>query len=170
MDLTIHDVFRTVSGRVARLTRLDDGSQDLYVPAELSAIWRRQLDAPLDVDLASQLRDAGTTFTAASSTADRPPHTFRELLQHPAPPLALLKLAKDFAKLHARSRTGVLPRDIALTLYHACIAAALTRCNQRITTLDDQQLRHGLNWALAHPWLDEPTRARLQDDLRRLPA
>ena len=51
-----------------------------------------------------------------------------------------------------------MPRDIATMLYFACAAAALVRCGERITRLDDTKLREGLEWAIAQSWLDGTSR------------
>jgi hypothetical protein len=126
-----------------------------------TGVWRdlaSAIDAPLEFDLNTRIREATTTYAEASATTLTPPKTFRELLTGPHPPIELLKLAKDFAKTHAKADNGPLPRDIATMLYFANVAVALVRYGERITKLDDDKLRKGVEWAIAQSWLDETSR------------
>ena len=164
--VSIHDIYQTDSRKLEKLARLAEGPEDLCGPEEFSAVWRHQLAAPLEFDLTTAIREAQTTYDAARATAPKPPRTFRDLLQSLAPPIELLKLAKDFAKTHALGRERAVPQPIATALYFACIAAALTRCHERITSLDDDNLCRGLKWAGAQTWLDESTRNLLQEGLQ----
>jgi hypothetical protein len=75
----------------------------------------------------------------------------------------VLRQANDFAKHHRKDQNSPLPREISTMLYYASIAAALTRCGQRITALSDTELCKAIEWAASQPWVDETTRALLQE-------
>ena len=135
-------------GDPARLSRmLAAGGPVVWRQEEVGAVWRHQLSAPLDVDLER------CGVPSASGL------TFGELLHHPRPSAELLRGVKQFAKACKLVGDGPLPGDVAGMLYFASIAVALLRCGQRISALDDDALRTGLQWARAQAWLDEPTRA-----------
>jgi hypothetical protein len=87
--------------------------------------------------------------------------SFSDLFQHPAPPLELLELTKDFAKANMDPVQSSLPTEVAAALYYTCIAAALVRLDTRITRLPDAELRRGLLWTREQPWLDEATKQLL---------
>lgn len=168
--MSIQSVFKADSHSLSSLMNLEEDTQPLWRPDELAAIWRHQLSAPLEFDLSTIGPDAETTLHELESKQPKRPKTFRELLQDPHPPIELLKLAKDFAKTHANSTDGALPQEIATALYYAAISTALVHCNQRITSLTDDQLRKGLSWCMTQPWLDEASRSLAQQALADLPA
>lgn len=144
----MRDIYQSDPHLLSDLMGLD---AQTWQPEELGAIFRHQLQTSLAVDL-------GVTG---------PPNTFGELLQDPRPPLELLIRTKDFGKQHRNDPASPLPHDIATVLYFAGIVAALTRCDQRITQLDDDSLRAGIEWVMALPWLDEPTRALFNEGRNR---
>jgi hypothetical protein len=107
-------------------------------------------------------------YTPGSSRASgpKPNQTFRDLFQHQKPSLGLLREVKDFGKAQRNNPESSLPQEIATLLYHLSIVVALVRCRERITTLSDKQIREGIDWALAEPWVDERTRALFHEALR----
>ena len=149
---------------------LDAGSDDdrIWNPAELEAILKHQLSAPIEVDLVSLERHLAARLRLAASSHGLLLRSFGDLLHHPNPPLELLKLTKDFAKACRLSRGGPLPREIATVLYFASIVAALVRCQRRITRLSDADTRHGVEQCLAQSWLDAATRQLLDEGLKAL--
>jgi hypothetical protein len=84
--------------------------------------------------------------------------SFSDLFHHPAPPLELLELVKDFAKANLDHPESGLPDEIASALYYTSIASALVKLDKRITRLPDADLRRGLTWAREQGWLDGATR------------
>jgi hypothetical protein len=140
---------------LASLIEDDDIGERIWKPSELAAILRHQLTTPLHVDLAG----AAGPLQEAAEARGLVLKSFGDLLQHPQPPIALLKLMKDFAKACRMGRRGSMPREIAAVIYFVSIIAAMTRCSRRITTLDDHALSAAVEWALGQPWLDETTRA-----------
>lgn len=98
----------------------------------------------------------------ARSVEGPPIRSFRDLFQHPKPPIELLDLTRRFAKACRSQGDSPLPAEIATILYLSSIAAALARCGQRITTLDDHAVCNGFDWALEHGGLDALTRRLLE--------
>jgi len=153
---------------LAALMNTSDESSPLWRADELAALFRHQMSAPVLMDLgsfdprtASQLKTLATAQGLLLSS-------FADLFNHPAPPLALLQLVKDFAKANMDHPESGLPREIATTLYFTSIAAALLRLDKRISQLPDAELQRGLRWAQDQKWLDEKTRAVLEGALKKL--
>lgn len=137
--------------------------------ADMAAIWRHQLDAPLLLDLGGLSVGAGATVAsyAQSGGASR---TFGDLIGHPQPPLELLQLAKQFAKAQRYCGQGAFPAETALVIYYASIVLALLRTGRRITEMTDASLRQGIQWALQQAWLDAKTRSLFEEALMALTA
>lgn len=149
---------------------LDSGSDDnrIWNPAELAAILKHQLSAPIQVDLASLEQRLASQLRLSAASQGLLLKSFGDLLHHPNPPVELLKLTKDFAKACRLTREGPLPREIATVLYFASIVVAMLRCRRRITRLADADLRRGVEQCLAQAWLDAPTRQLFEDGLKAL--
>ena len=130
---------------------------------ELGDILRHQLRAPLLFDL-GKLSPAGEVELRHFAQAGGRIENFGDLLHHPAPPVELLSLVKEFGKSGRTGATG-LPQEIATVLYYASIAAALVHHGRRITRMDDKPLRDGLKWAADQPWVDDATRRVLREGL-----
>ena len=141
---------------LARLLNMD-GAPIFMVSAELKAVWRHQLAAPVETDVGTV--DAGMQPGAAAlcKAAVPPVRTFGEVLMHPEPPLELLRTVKTFAKLSRQQARSPIPKEIPTALYYSCIAAALVRCRTRITGMSDAALERGLLWLHALKWLDGDT-------------
>jgi len=115
------------------------------------------LAAPVQLDLAE-----ATAGNSPARTAVFPGiQTFDELLHSPMPPIDLLKSVKEFAKANRDHPASVLPGEIATVLYFASVIVARWRCGEVITTLNDRELRVGIEWAIAEPWVDERTKSLL---------
>ncbi len=146
------------------LCRPADGTADdreLWRPEEFGAVFRHQLAAPLAADLGGLDPGLGDKLAGLRTPDGRPVTTFGDLLRHPAPPVALLDLVKEFAKASRRAGRGHLPAEVATLLYYLAIAVALCRCGCCLTRLDDAALREGFRWARAQPWVDDATRELL---------
>lgn len=94
--------------------------------------------------------------------------SFHDLLQHPHPPLELLRETKDMAKEWHLDPGSPLPPEICLVLYYGSIVAALVRHNERITRLSDDDLRGGASWVIRQPWVDSATRGLFLKGLMHL--
>jgi hypothetical protein len=152
-------------GDASRLAILLDRAREdapRWLTGDLADILAHQLRAPLMFDL--------KTVRPVIEESDREPdplgrpggpeiHSLGELLVHPSPPAALLRLTKEFAKTSDSQPGSALPSEVASLLYFAAIAAALVRLGERITALDDSAIRDGVRWSLAQPWIDSLTRS-----------
>lgn len=150
---------------LARMMGFGTGREPLWEAEELGSILQHQLDAPLGPDLGLVDRSLPDRLPQLAAAGGRPLGTFRDLFVDPRPPLELLELTKRFAKRCRSQEDSALPGEIATVLYFLAIAAALTRCGRRISGLDEPALCHGLDWALAQPWLDATAREICQAGL-----
>ena len=130
---------------LASMLEVDCADGQTWREQELAAVLRHQMGAPLRVDLGT--RDDETAAT------------FHDLLHHPAPPIELLVLANDFAKACRTGPRSALPKEVAAVIYFAAIAVARHKCGTLITQLSPEELRAGVEWVLAQPWVDRATRA-----------
>lgn len=155
----------TIAQAIAHLLRPEKGPTATWTAAELQSVLVHQLSAPLAVDLGSGAQVAAE----ALDDPDGPPlETFGQLLQHPAPPVALLELAKSFFKTRRHTLRHELPVEVYTVLYYACIAAGMARCRLRLTALSDADLQQGLNWSAAREWLPESLRGLFNAALHTL--
>jgi hypothetical protein len=142
---------------------VDGGDQGLWQPEELEAMLQHQLSAPLEFDFSYLGREATRRLDVLGSSQGPPIATFHDLLHHRSPPVKLLEITKEFAKACRTRSDRLLPNEIAAMLYLLSIVVARTRCGRRITKLEDDALRHSLDWALKQPWVDESTRELLRE-------
>jgi hypothetical protein len=145
----------------------EDIGERIWNSDDLAAILRHQMTTSLQVDLAGVGSAAGRLREEAAA-GGLLLKSFGDLLQHPHPPLGLLKMMKDFAKACRISPASVLPREISSVVYFASIMAAMTRRSRRITKLTDSDLRKALRWALMQPWLDDISRTVFLEGQRLL--
>ena len=162
------DLTKSDSRSLATLFDLRTKTEPAWSPDDLAGMLQHQLDAPLEFDLSTTNDKTAGKLQTVYATQTNAPRTFRELFSHPKPPVALLKSVKDFAKKHRNDPDSPIPKEIATILYFASVAIASTRCRQRITTLTGDQLRDGVKWAIAQPWVNEATRSLFQESLRRI--
>ncbi len=148
-------------------TNLSDALSELIAfDAEGRAIWpAKQLEAMLREPLGIH---GGESLQQLLSQAKPPIHSVQELLEHPNPPLELLKAVKDLSKRHKADRQSVLSPEMGLLLYYGSIAAALVRRGQRITRLRDDDLRNGFTWVIKQSWAGEQVRELFRQALRKL--
>lgn len=152
--------------RLARSLGFGIEPERLWTDQELGAVYRHQLSAPIMIDLTAMDERQASQVRVLSEAQGLLLRSFSDLFQHPSPPVDLLVLTKDFAKSNQLTRQSALPEKVAGVLYYTAIAAALVRCHARITKLTAPELAKGFSWALAQPWIDEPTR-RLLGEARR---
>ena len=162
------ETFFGSSNSLARLLDFGAGRQPLWESGELEAILQHQMDAPLEPDLARTDPAIRRRLPLLTAGGGEPLRTFADLFRCPRPPVELLEAAKRFAKYSRVQAEESLPADIATVLYFLAIAAALTKCDQRITALDDESLRRGFAWSQEQTWLDENSRAILEEADRLL--
>jgi hypothetical protein len=140
----------------------------LWRADELAALFRHQMSAPILMDLGSFDPRTANQLKTLAVAQGLLLSSFADLFNHPAPPLPLLQLVKDFAKANMDHPESGLPAEIAVTLYYLSIAAALVRLDQRITQLPDADLRRGLELTAKQAWLDDKTKALLADAMKKI--
>jgi hypothetical protein len=138
--------------------------EETWSAGDLEAILEHQLGADVQFDLERLDEAVGLDLTKMLNVAGRPPiRSFRDLFEHPQPPIELLDLTRRFAK-ECRSRgDSPIPAEIATMLYLASIAVAMIKCKHRLTALADEALCNGFDWALGKTWLDESMRQLLRE-------
>ena len=154
-------VFKSRAKKLATLMATGEERADLWRPEELAAIYRHQMSAPVMVDLGAFDPRTATRLRTLGEAQGLLLRSFDDLFHHPAPPIELLELVKDFAKANLDHPESGLPREIAAALYYASIAAALVRLDARISQLPDADLQRGLRWAMGQAWLDEKAKELL---------
>lgn len=161
-----------IKGHASELSALiasGDEHGPLWRADELASLFRHQMSAPIAVDLGSFDARTANQIKTLSTAQGLLLSSFSDLFNHPAPPVQLLQLAKDFAKANMDHPESGLPPEIAATLYYASIAAALARLDKRISQLPDADLQRGLAMTAKQPWLDEKTKVLLADAMNKLP-
>lgn len=154
--------------RIANLLSISDTPDGSWSEAELGAVFKHQLSAPVECDLSSLSRQAAQNLRKATASQGLLLKSFGDLLGHPNPPIELLQLTKQFAKASRNDQDSSLPPEIATVLYFASIAAALARCGQRITQLEDDAMRDGFIWCRDQAWMDDGTRELFVEGLNAL--
>ena len=161
-------VFKSRAKKLATLMATGEERAKLWRPDELAAIFRHQMSAPMLVDLGTFDSRTATRLRTLSESQGLLLKSFADLFHHPAPPLELLELVKDFAKANLDHSESGLPGEIAAALYYTSIAAALVRLDTRISQLPDADLQRGLRWTMEQAWLDETTRELLAEALGKV--
>jgi hypothetical protein len=156
---TIH---RAQTDKLAQLFDADADAPTVYWGADLAAVLRHQLAAPLVEELSSPICGDENVGGAHLSHLDPSLATFGDLLHHSKPPIDLLKLAKAFAK-SCRANAELLPAEVSTLIYYAVILVARIRLGEKITTLSDDGLRQGLAWGIEQPWVDDKTKKLLSE-------
>ena len=162
-------VFKSRAKDLAALMASGELRAKLWRPEDLAAMFRHQMSTPMLVDLGSLEARTAAKVRTLSEAHGLLLKSFSDLFQHPAPPLELLELVKDFAKSNIDHPQSGLPDEIATALYYSSIAAALVRLETRISRLPDADLRQGLRWTSEQAWLDEKTKGLLAQALEKLP-
>jgi hypothetical protein len=166
-------VFQSGAGPLSRIMHLDEAVSTEWNEADLAAMLRHQLAAPLAFDLAAPalpnvdrpLRDQA--LQAAKKMGIK---SFRDLLTQPKPPLELLKLVKDLFKHHAGASSKRRPeQEVAYLMYLLTILVARTRLGCEITQLTKTDLRRGYEWAASRPWVDDENKALFASGASHLP-
>lgn len=157
------EVYRSAPATLAPLLGLHE-ARGAWQAVELADILAHQLRAPLLFDLKQPEVPscAGDPQRAAPAATMK---SFGDLLRHPAPPVELLRLTKEFAKSSDGAGGCALPAEVATVLYYAAIAAARLRLNVQISKLTTSELQDGFNWAIRQQWIDDHTRSLFTEAL-----
>lgn len=162
-------VFKSRPKRLAALMGAGAEGTRLWLPEELAAIFRHQMQAPVLLDLGGFDPGTAVRLKTLSEAQGLILKSFSDLFHHPSPPLELLRLTKDFAKANLDHSESGLPSEIVSVLYYTSIAVALVRLDTRISQLKDADLRCGLLWAKDQAWVDEKTKALLIEATEKIP-
>jgi len=156
-------IFMSGPASLARILAQDQPDTALWAEQEMRAMWQHQMRAPIEADLGNvQSPDSNTAGKSPQATTFKG-HSFRDLLHDSSPPLALLKMTKDFAKRTLKEADDSQLKEIAAALYYASYAAGMTRCGQRLGGMAQDELSRGFDWALGRVWLDEPTKTLIAE-------
>jgi hypothetical protein len=142
---------------------LEPEAHTFWRDEDLAALLKHELAAPVQVEVASLTPGTAAGLAALCGARGLLLNSFADLFSHPHPPLELLRMTKRFAKGARHHPDSPLPAQVANVLYYASIAAAMVRCGQRITELDDSSLRNGLEWCTSRDWVDAPLRGLLRE-------
>lgn len=164
------DIFRSTPDRLARLMSTSEENSTPMSTEELATAWAGIRKVTIEISLANHdpISSNSPSRMDREPNSDRAEWTYGKLLADPAAPLEALSQLKGFAKINREHPDSALPREIATVLYYASIAAALTKHDQRISSLGDGDLGEGLAWAAEQSWLDEDTRTMLERCIKRL--
>lgn len=131
---------------------LDVETAPQWPQSDAAAALCHQLAAPLLPDV--QSAPGAESWRLEALVAGRVgAESFQRQLTAIYPSRELLEAIKRFARFANDSVSHPLRGEGAMVLYYAAIAAAMMRCNARITQLSDDQLREGFGWA--SDWLAE---------------
>jgi hypothetical protein len=159
------------SGMLSELIAFDADGRAVWPAQELQNALRQHLHSRVGSDgsgLINHYEQQLQRIEDLASAAAPPVQTISDLLHHLQPPVELLTLIKDIAKLRRNDASSPLPPEIWVVVYYGCITVAMVRCGRHITRLALEDLRQGLNWATRQPWLDDDTRQLLLEGLRHL--
>src|SRR5581483_9615658 len=167
----------TMGGSDSSKTRWLAGAMDDQVERpvrwnadELATMLRHQLNSPIRTDVKKMSGELLARFDqAAAGASGAATMSFGSLFGANQPNVKVLQVVKDFAKQSISQKDGSLPEELGAVLYYASICTALLRCNgQRISGLDNETLKDGLNWSIAQPWLDASLATLLRATVKTL--
>lgn len=138
--------------RLANLIEVKPEPGALWGAEELGAILKHQLATAVLPDLS----DIGPKSKNLSPLKPRTANlTFSQTLTTSNPPIELLKLIKEFSKVHWNSTKSGIPKEVAMVLYYAAIATAMNHGHTSITKLSRESLNGGFAWVLNQDWIDD---------------
>jgi|SRR5579862_1517660 len=155
---------------ISNLLRLSEDAQALWRPDEMPELFEHLLSAPLELERKPDTTEKPREYGQATNAIGSPRITFGGLLHERTTNLDLFMSAKEFAKRERSNSSSLLPKPVATVLYFAIIAAAIEQHGKRITELGDKELKDGLRWSEAQPWLDQKTSRLLRACLAKLSA
>ncbi len=160
-------VFKKGAKSLFSLMAAGEKGAKLWRPDELAAIFHHQMAAPMLVDLGGFDARSAKQLSAVSEAKGLLLKSFSDLFRHPAPPLELVDMVKDFAKANMEHPESGLPDEIAAALYYTSIAVAWVRLGERISRLTPRDLQKGLRWGMEREWLDPEIKELLAQALEK---
>jgi hypothetical protein len=163
MSESTNRIMNANPSKLADALGLGSAPARVWLPDELGAVFQHQMAAPVSVDLAAIGPESAALLRMLADAQGLLLKSFHDLFEHPQPPVELLQLVKDFAKMNRDRTDSLLPNEVATVLYFLSIAAALVKLARRITTLSDPELRQGFQWCSSQRWIDAPARSLIED-------
>jgi len=151
-------IFLSGPAGLAKILEQNQEDAALWGAGEMNAMWKHQLQAPLEDDLRTVSSAKLSALRHDLETQGFLEKSFENLLHHSKPPLALLKAIKDFAKQTFKNAEDAQFKEIAAALYYATYAVGLLCHNQRLGGMKRRELVGGFDWALGRTWIDEATK------------
>ncbi|MFA5204564.1 MAG: hypothetical protein WC708_09205 [Lentisphaeria bacterium] len=158
-----NDADRDGAHRLASLMDLESAATPLWTAAELGAVFRHQMSAPVQLDLGGVAPNLVPKLRFLCEAQGLLLNSFDDLFRHPHPPVELFEIVKKWARRNRQNPAAALPKEVATALYYGSIAAALVRCQRQISRLGDPALKQGLDWMLAQQWITDPVRSLCQE-------
>jgi len=152
------DLNTVSAATLAGLFAIEQEAAPLWTPGELSQILHHWLALPVEQWLGLSPKTDLTTISDLRTSVQPPIHSLRSLLEHPAPPINLLRQTKDFAKLCRDQAEHGIPVEVALVIYFACMARALLAHQTTITTMENGPAIAGLQWLESMDFADSSLR------------
>jgi hypothetical protein len=149
---------------ISTMLQFDENRLHRWSTRDLRDMLLHQLAAPLHLGLGPVAEDVSRQLRAGLEPMDLR-MTLGDLLMHPKPPIELLKLVKQFAKLCRRNPNHPLPSEIVMFLYYASIAVALLKTTEPISELSDPSIRRGLFWLSVQLWMPDEMKSLLNEGL-----
>lgn len=144
------------------LMELREDTRQVWDAAELSAVLRHQLDAPLGQALGACSAEAGHEVEKLRAHG-RQIRSLAELFDDSQPPIELLALTKRCAKQWTSNPDSPLPREINIFMYYVSIAAGRRRGAKDISGLSSAAVKDGLQWCLSQKWIEGRPRRLLEE-------
>lgn len=135
-------------------------------PQELAAILNHQWNAPLEADLGGVSPERSRLLRCLCEADQLLIKSYGDVFSHPMPPIEILEMIKDYAKRNLARPDRELPEGIAEVLYTLSVVIARVRCNQRITSQDDEAVRRNIRSVLARSWVTQPVIDLLREGLQ----
>jgi len=154
-------------GEMACLMSVRGTPEGNWQPAELTDLLRHCLEMPvrkyLGIDTAPAPRSHSGAYMLLEEDAASMP--LGELFRMAAPPLRFLVAVKRHARRLTRPLASDMPAAVHRTLYFGCIAAAMVRHSERISTSKSDVLRAAFEQLQSETWIHDWLRGLLCDAL-----
>jgi hypothetical protein len=153
MEIELNTILAGVEPtRLAQLIDLEAECRQKESSDLLREAWADQLAVVFEFEM---LKAAADDLEMVGTAA---PRTIRELMLHPYPKEEWFRWLKLYAQQHRQHPSSPMPLKVAMMLYYLSIVLALVRCHVSISSLSDDNLATGVDWALTQDWIDPTSR------------